>query len=144
MSSAQDIRFSPCSIIPKELCGCLLGLYSPFNNCCRYLTISFVAVARFSLYRGKRPSPFPAFPDMTDNSEAAIETSFRSLIGSCPRAGLCLTLLSSEISPNRCLFGSEAWWTISRSSGLSFDVDSDYLFSSFPYLCFDFACGRHT
>ena len=108
------------------------------------LKISIIAVANFSLCRGKRPRLFPSFPDITDNNEATIETFFLLLTGSCPLVGLYLTLLSSEISTNRCLFGFEAWWTTYRSSGLSFNVDLDFLLSSFPYLCSDFACGRHT
>ena len=64
--------------------------------------------------------------DVTDNNEATIETFFLSLTGSGPLVRLYLILLSSEITPNRCLFGFEAWWTISRSSGLSFNVDLDF------------------
>lgn len=102
-------------------------------------TISNIAVADFLLCRGKRLSWFPDIW-LTTTKRPSKRFFF---LWQVAVHWLGFTLLSSEIYPNCCLFGFEAWWTTFRSSGLSFNVDSNFFLSSFPYL-FNFACGKHT
>ena len=143
MSSAQDIRFHHDLEFLRSFAHACEDPIHLSTIAVAILTISIITVAIFPICRGKRPKLFASLPDMTNNTEATTETFFFPFAGSCPLAGLYLTLLSSEISRTVVCLAS-------RRGGQYLDpVEFHFMWTRiftliFPYLYFDFASGRHT